>query len=305
VRTKLCLRRPLPRGSCSNLGSAAFEGYSHTGKKWDELGAKEELGENGAVLSEIARGRDRPKKKPSKEFALKLIRYCKAREGFHFSDTILEGLHSILEPSKHALQSTEELENRRSTDEQITEKQEEARPRSFISALGLKKTIAEKSIDDFSGHYLHFGLNDKDEIVTTKCCLSSELGEDEAPIFSSSRHYPDEGILQAAGAYFCFERNLYLLASPIDSVDLRLSVFNVIPRSRQNIIRGMVLGVTRTKTILSSRCVLVTADRINEAVLNQLYEKPCVRAAFAKISDEFSEISTFLFGEETVETPGS
>ena len=176
-------------------------------------------------------------------------------------------------------------------------------PYSFIAALGIDTTVSKKSTRFFNGDYLQFFLNDQEQVVTTRCHLSEELGADQAPILSSSRCYPGLGTLESVGAYFFSDRYLYLVASPRDgTVDLRLSVFNAIGAPRQTIIRGMVLGVGLTKVILSSRCVMVASEHICEDYQNELYAEPVERSRFeAKMVGELSEISGFLFGEEAVD----
>jgi hypothetical protein len=280
--------------------------------KWAELG--KDLGEDGTHLSELSYGRGRPSE--AQAVAIKLLPYWdrksnewKARSNIpdkivraiEIGDAKAKELEFLREkPLEQSQVETPPAEVVSPAKEQ-PQTEDQTETHSFISALGINMTISEKSVKDFNGEYLHFALNDKEEVVTSKCYLSADLGADDAPIFLSSRQ-TDVGILKSAGAYFCSDRNLYLIASPLDSVDLRMSVFNVIPGAPQMIIRGMVLGVSRTKTILSSRCVLISSEHIDDGSQRQLYEAPTARPSFEKkMVDELDEISTFLFGEQTVD----
>jgi hypothetical protein len=128
-----------------------------------------------------------------------------------------------------------------------------------------------------------------------------DVGTDEAPIYRSARYYPDLGVVDSLGTYFCCDQHLYIVASPTQTVDLRLSIFNIMPTSEQRIIRGMALGVTSKKTILSSRCVLVRTSLVKEPIQAELWDAPATIGSFKEISAEFAEIGDYLFGEESVD----
>src|SRR6202012_1939996 len=160
----------------------------------------------------------------------------------------------------------------------------------------------------FNGEYLLFALNTDANIVTTRYFLLDKLGQDGAPSLTTSRNYP-AGEVKSLGTYFCRAgeySNLYLLASPPKTVDLRLSIFDVVmSEKRQVIIRGIALVVTRENAILSSRAVLVPLrDDIRTAftppeVQQELWDAPAAPSAFKDLGADAREIAGYLCGEES------
>ncbi len=272
------------------------EAKAFSGISWNDFTA--ELKEVIPDVEEMSRtkkskkGELLPKKTISKEFALKLVAYCKAMERFTVSDALTTRLGALWEP-------TEEVKHPLGDADAGDEKQR--RPHSFIGGLGIDESVSSRTIRHFSENYLHFALNESAEIVTTQCWLSNDIGTDEAPIYKSSRYYLDVGIVDSIGIYFCSNKHLYLVASPAHGVDLRMSVFDVLPTSEQRIIRGIALGVTPSNTILSSRCVLIRASFVNEDIRCELWDAPATIKSFKEIDTEFAEIGDYLCGEETLD----
>jgi hypothetical protein len=106
------------------------------GITWDQFG--KELGEDGTVLEEMSRtkktpsGEVRPKKTVPKEFALKLIAYCKARPGFVVSDDLKTKLRTLWGPPV-APEATPAPAVAPAGDGKKN------RPHSFIGALGINE----------------------------------------------------------------------------------------------------------------------------------------------------------------------
>ena len=165
----------------------------------------------------------------------------------------------------------------------------------LIVALGLDLTISEASIQSYNGGYLHFTLDDDGRVVVSKYVLSRNLGPDLAPLYRSWRNVPGSGRRRFVGAYFANDANLYLVGTPIRSVDLRLCIFNIIPGEKQKILRGVVLGVSYRGTILTSRCLLVRLRSISSVRRKVLVEAPLPREAVQK---DLPEVADFLFGIE-------
>lgn len=109
--------------------------------------------------------------------------------------------------------------------------------------------------------------------------------------------------LAPVGAYFfSAPLHLYLIASPEDSANLRLSVYDATPGSAKHaIIRGVVLGVHPNNVIISSRCVLVPMALASENNQDRLWMTPTSRQDFDKLNSTFQEVARFLFGEEDID----
>jgi hypothetical protein len=68
---------------------------------------------------------------------------------------------------------------------------------------------------------------------------------------------------------------------------------------RQLIVRGVVLGVTRVNSILTSRAALVPATFASAEIQQELWHSPTSRANFDLLGTDACEISAYLFGEES------
>lgn len=170
-----------------------------------------------------------------------------------------------------------------------------AREHSFIGALGLNSSICDTSTRFYRGPYLHFALDEDGRVVTSRCLLSSTVGTDGVPIFRSRRRIPSYGFRRYQGAYFANDSNLYLLATPLRSVDIRLSLFSIVSGERQDVLRGVVLGATRRSSVLTSRCALVRADRIGPGVRRTVFASPLLGH---EVPSDLAEVNLYLHGTE-------
>lgn len=239
---------------------------------WDKFG-KSELQLDPEDIKAVAN----LKKMPWNDLVSKLVRYCRdvkinipAGDAHHFAT-----FHQQFEQ------------------EEILTRNPSSNP--LIVALGLDLTISEASIQSYNGGYLHFTLDDDGRVVVSKYVLSRNLGPDLAPLYRSWRNVPGSGRRRFVGAYFANDANLYLVGTPIRSVDLRLCIFNIIPGEKQKILRGVVLGVSYRGTILTSRCLLVRLRSISSVRRKVLVEAPLPREAVQK---DLPEVADFLFGIE-------
>jgi len=265
--------------------------YDNSPKKWSEFAR--DLGEldieQMARLREANTPRERPKLKITEEFALKLVAYCKAANGITIPDELKMRLGPLWDRKVAIALQPEVLNGGPAMATPPTD--------GFIPALNLGRDTAEKSIEDFSGHYLHFTLNEAAEIVTAKCHLTRMRGADGAPVYESKRNYQQDGVITAVGVYFCEPPNLYLLASPKKSADLRLAVFRAASTHRQEVNRGTSLGVNPKKTILASRCALFRGD-LDTETKERLWDQPMQVDEFKGIDPRFEEMARYLYGEE-------
>jgi hypothetical protein len=288
----------------------------HTERQWSEIA---EFFEEGFVdesgLAEMAKTKqkgspdERPNTPISREFAVKLIKICKSVEGFEPPSELVAKLASLWDPPAAAAEA-ETSEN----GAEAGAPKPKAR-RSLISAVGITDNIAEKTIRQYNGDYLQFSLDESFRIVTTRYGLTKTVGDDDAPILRAARNYPNRGLLKSSGAYFRAALNLYLVASPSDALDLRMSVFNVMPRDddqdltkeeTQKVLRGLLLGVSLKNDMFNSRCVLISAASVSKEVEEALWIAPLDRSSFDKVKSlddevELAKLSAFLFGEETVD----
>jgi hypothetical protein len=240
--------------------------------KWRHPRVGKECGEGADAVGDMMR--TNPRIQPSKRFAMALIALCK-RHGMELPEDLKEHLGGLwyAPPSRQS---------------------------SFISILGVDQTIAELSLASYGGDYLHFALNPNAKIITTKFHLLKQIGEDGAPMLEAFRIFEGREV-RSAGTYFCSQHgHLYLVSSIDGDVNLRMSVFDVIAPNRrkdpQVIIRGMVMGVGRSNTILSSHCVLVPADFTDNT--DELYKGPLIRKNFERLGNLFPEIAGAIYGEE-------
>jgi hypothetical protein len=266
--------------------------YNNSPKKWSDFArdlAELDI-EQMARLREANTPRERPKLKITEEFALKLVAYCKETNGLTVSDELKTRLGTLWDHKNLAIPMRSENSASGSaislppTD-------------GFIPALNLGRDTADKSIEDFSGHYLHFALNEAAEIVTAKCHLTRMRGADGAPVYESKRNFQQDGVITAVGVYFCEPPNLYLLASPRKSADLRLAVFRAASSHKQEVNRGTSLGVNPKKTILASRCALFRGD-LDAETRERLWDQPMQVNEFKAIGARFEEMARYLYGEE-------
>jgi len=266
--------------------------YNHTPKKWSDFArdlAELDI-EQMARLRDTNTSRERPKLKITEEFALRLVAYCKAANGLTISDGLKTRLGTLWDHKNVA--TPPRSENSASGSALSTPPTD-----GFIPALNLGRDTADKSIEDFSGHYLHFALNEAAEIVTAKCHLTKMRGADGAPVYESKRNYQQDGVVTAVGVYFCEPPNLYLLASPKKSADLRLAVFRAASTHKQEVNRGTSLGVNPKKTILASRCALFRGD-LDVEIKERLWDQPMQINEFKAIGPRFEEMARYLYGEE-------
>lgn len=250
------------------------------------------IDETEASLRSMSRNKansDRPGKIIQREFALRLIGYCKHIRDFTFPAGLKEKLGLLFDEAPAV---------------EVAEQPEIDKTKYFISALGLVGGVNIASVKYFRGDYLQFSLNDQSQVITSRCFLEDKLGADLAPILSSNRMH-DGSKRESSGAYFYSDKNLYLISSPGGSVDLRMSIFNAVSADDQIVRRGMVLGVTLSRTIIGSRCVLIPMGHLSQATEENLYMGPTPRGIFEgympKPPDDLSTISAFLFGEANVD----
>jgi hypothetical protein len=254
--------------------------------------------------------RAKPKKPPSRRFAIKVIDLCKD-EKYSPPIYLVQALGSLWD-SDPPLQEQDKTAAAIPTEDQggtataVPVKPNDLKD-TFMAALGLTQTVAETSKQSFNGNYLLFTMNSDENIVTTKYSLLDKLGQDGAPSLTTSRNYP-AGEVKSLGTYFCRAgeySSLYLLASPPRTVDLRLSIFDVVVgEDIQFIIRGLALTVTRQNSILASRAVLVPTDGVQtiftpEKVQNELWQSPTPQADFENLGDDAAEVSRYLYGQES------
>lgn len=231
-------------------------------------------------------GKTTPGKIIRKPFALKLIVYCINNEIMTDSHRQDLGTDLVEEATRSAVGQV---------------KVRIDRSKFFISALGLVGGVNTASVTFFQGKYVQFSLNEHSEVITTHCHLEDKLGADLAPVFSSHR-MRNNVKRNFSGAYFFSEHNLYLIASPSDAVELRMSVFNAVETEPQLIRCGMILGVTNSRSIIGSRCVLLPLDDVDVAkALPELYPNPVPEHVFESIMPrpphELGKVKPFLYGE--------
>ena len=140
--------------------------------------------------------------------------------------------------------------------------------KTFKEALGLNKSKADESIENFSGRYLLFTLNPEEQIIVTSYLLSAEKGEDGSPIFQARRTASDGTLVRSVGAYFTNERQLYLKGTPVGSTEMRLSIFHSTNANAHSMARGVNLRMSDGQ-ITSTRCVLVR-DEFSLAIRRDL-----------------------------------
>jgi hypothetical protein len=227
---------------------------------WQKLASDIKFDEED--LKAVAHG----KKKATPELAQKLIKYSKKNR--------------IEIPTDVLDRTSEEL-------------RQNTKNSSFIGELGINETISNISIKKYGGKYLLFSVDDDRNVVVARCVLSQALGSDLTPIYRSWRRTAI-GFRRFTGAYFFYDSQLYLVGSRPNSVDLRLSVFHVIPDEEQQILRGMALGVSPRGAILSSRCLLMSAREVRHTVRRKLCAATQPRASLQLLLPEAAD---FLFGE--------
>ncbi|MDN3277835.1 hypothetical protein QWJ07_26465 [Frankia sp. RB7] len=277
--------------------------------KWSLKRIAKETGETHDAMKDMI-SRATPKKAPPKRFAAVLIELCK-REKYSPPIYLARALGILWEPlsPRHEPIQTEAAiseESHMGSEASAPLKPADLKD-TFMAALGLTQTVAETSKQIFNGDYLLFTLNSDENVVTTKYYLLDKLGQDGAPSLTTSRNYP-AGEVKSLGTYFCRAgeySNLYLLASPPKTVDLRLSIFDVVVgEKKQLIIRGVALTVTRQNSILTSRAVLVPAANVDTIfapvhVQLELWQSPTPQSDFEKLGNDAVEISGYLYGQES------
>lgn len=168
----------------------------------------------------------------------------------------------------------------------------------FIKALGLNTNICESSTEIHRGAYLHIALDDDARMVTSRCVLSGMLGNDGTPIYRSRRRVPSSGYRRYLGAYFANDSNLYLMGTPLGSVDIRLSLFSIVAGERQDVLRGLVLGVSQRGTILTSRCLLIRSHFFKPSLRKVIFSSPLPKG---NVPPAIFELTDYLFGVEKPE----
>ncbi|OKO73763.1 hypothetical protein AC630_27840 [Bradyrhizobium sp. AS23.2] len=131
--------------------------------------------------------------------------------------------------------------------------------KTFKEALGLNKNKADESIENYCGRYLLFTLDPEQQIIVTSYLLSQEKGDDGSPIFQARRRVADGTLVRSVGAYFSNERQLYLVGTPVGSIEMRLSIFHSINVNTHIMVRGVNLRMAES-LITSTRCMLVRDD---------------------------------------------
>src|SRR5712664_4137830 len=140
--------------------------------------------------------------------------------------------------------------------------------KTFKAALGLNKSKADESIENHCGRYLLFTLDPEQQIFVTSYLLSQEKGEDGSPIFQARRTVSDGTLVRSVGAYFANERQLYLVGTPVGSIEMRLSIFHSINVNTHIMVRGVNLRMAGS-LITSTRCMLVR-DEFRVAIRRDL-----------------------------------
>jgi hypothetical protein len=267
-----------------------------------------ETGETHDAMKDMI-SRAAPKKAPAKRFATIIIDLCK-KEKYSPPKYLAMALGTLWEPPALHQEPVQTIivsnDGSIGTAETPPPKPSDSKD-TFMAALGLTQTVAETSKQIFNGDYLLFTLNSDENVVTTKYYLLDKLGQDGAPSLTTSRNYP-AGEVKSLGTYFCRAgeySNLYLLASPPKTVDLRLSIFDVVVgEKKQLIIRGVALTVTRQNSILTSRAVLVPTVNFDTIFASadvqlELWQSPTSQSDFEKLGDDAVEISGYLYGQES------
>jgi hypothetical protein len=272
--------------------------------RWSLKKIAAETGETHDGIKDMV-SRAKPKKSPSKRFAGVVIGLCK-KENYTPPGYLVKALGLLWGPLPPRQEPDKTAAPTSAEDQPGTASSAPLKPSdlkdTFMAALGLTQTVAEASKQNFRGDYLLFTLNSDHNIVTTKYFLLDKLGQDGAPSLTTSRNYP-AGEVKSLGTYFCRAgeySNLYLLASPPKTVDLRLSIFE----NKQLIIRGLALTVTRQNSILTSRAVLVPTTEVHTIftpteIRHELWQSPTPKQDFDNLGDDAVEISGYLYGEES------
>ncbi|MGY4509644.1 hypothetical protein [Bradyrhizobium sp. BWC-3-1] len=275
-------------------------------------------GQRLAGVAYTANGR--PRVRPSENLAIVLLEYWEAKSAKWREDrelaehltpgnTAVESLAFLKEPPR-AAQDNHSDTGPSPDDEHVSGEpkwsdNKRSRPHSFISALGIDTDLSDKVIQKYSGNYLHFALDEEQNVVVARSRLSKQRGSDYAPIYRSWRQVPG-GVRRSLGAYFCSDENLYIIASPRSSVDLRMSLFNIIFDDEQVLLRGVTLSVAEG-AILTSRCMLAKESVFAHDVRQTLCAGPQTEQYLkAAPHDEkqrpsfkiLAECARFLFGEE-------
>ncbi len=91
--------------------------------------------------------------------------------------------------------------------------------KTLSDALGLEKNKADASLDRYCGRYLLFALEAEQKVIVTSYLLSKEKGKDGWPIFQARRRSPEGDLARSLGAYFANDHQLYLVGTPVDSIE--------------------------------------------------------------------------------------
>jgi hypothetical protein len=142
----------------------------------------------------------------------------------------------------------------------------------IVQILGLKSNKSEESLNEYRGRYLLFTVDNKGKVVVSTYLLSREAGQEGAPVFKATRRRSKTSIQHFVGGYFANEHQLYLIGTPVKSVELRLAIFHVMPGEDQAMLRGAILRVS-DGPILATRGMLVRASKIPIAVKKKLIIK--------------------------------
>ncbi|MDA9483079.1 hypothetical protein XI07_13790 [Bradyrhizobium sp. CCBAU 11445] len=233
------------------------------------------------------------KKKPWHDFVVKLVRCCN-RRGYAVPSAIAAQLGlAASQPAPPAVVSPPAPLPASAPPE-----------RGFIASLGIDKDIRKTSVDNYNGTYYNFTLDDDRKVVVSAYGLSRELGADQTPIYRSWRKLPNQKKRRRyVGAYFANTDNLYLVGTPIGAVDIRLSIFSIIPGEKQNMLRGMGLVFSHRRAILTGNSILVRAQHISSLQRNALMDKPLTKDDLQKIlslskpamKNELLEIVDYLY----------
>jgi hypothetical protein len=140
--------------------------------------------------------------------------------------------------------------------------------KTLKAALGLEKKKADESIENYNGRYLLFTLDPEQRIIVTSYLLSQEKGDDGSPVFQARRRTSEGTLVRSLGAYFSNEHQLYLVGTPVGSIEMRLSIFHIVAVTRQVMVRGVNLRMV-DGSIASTRCMLVR-DEFKLAIRREL-----------------------------------
>ncbi|MBY5841307.1 hypothetical protein J3P71_20905 [Rhizobium leguminosarum] len=132
--------------------------------------------------------------------------------------------------------------------------------RSFIDGFDLAEDTAQSTIKDYSGKYMHVApALTREGFIVSQCDLLSSAWEKKLPAYNLRRKEEHREYL-FTGGYFHNDHQLFLIGSRDGFPDARLHVFNINYREDEDILEGVMAGVSHGGVPFASRCCLISAD---------------------------------------------